>query len=135
MPFAQSVKGSSRLQQQRSAGLGSTYITAEEINADFVNFMTEKPIFSSPRRADWSKNVTHMTGSSLNIVFEFLNTLRFYSFQASLYVYIYVCVYSLPRSMHCIIILEHVFLPSTLQFPLFFKIYKTQYSQINKILF
>ena len=36
MLFAQSVKGSSRLQQQRSAGLGSTYITAGEINADFV---------------------------------------------------------------------------------------------------
>lgn len=61
MLFAQSVKGSSRLQQQKSAGLGSTCITAEEINGDFVHFMDEKPIFSSPDRAGWSKNVTHMT--------------------------------------------------------------------------
>lgn len=123
MLFAQSVKGSSRLQQQRSAGLGSTYITAGEINADFVHFMAEKPIFSSPGRARWSKNVTHMT--VWDIVFEFLNTLRFSLSQASLYVYVYLCVYSLPRSMYCIIILEPVFLSSTLQFPLFFKICKT----------
>lgn len=64
-------------------------------------------------------------GSSMDIGFEFLNTLRFSSSRASLYVYIYVCVYCLPKSMYCIIILE----PFCLQ--LYNSLYSLKYTKHN----